>query len=74
MLFIILYIIFFYLKDDSCQYWLNLKTKTLTSPYYPKHFFADGIGCKWVITAPERHIIALEFEDFEVSFKVECVR
>ena len=52
--------------DDSCQYWLN-KT-TLTSPYYPKYFLADGIGCEWILTAPERHIIALEFKDFYVSF------
>ena len=70
MLLLILCIVFFYLKDDSCQYWLNLKNKTLTSPYYPKHYFADYIGCKWLITAPEQHIIALEFEDVEVSFKV----
>ena len=41
----------------------------LTSPYYPKWFLADGIGCKWLITAPEEHIIALEFEEFKVSLK-----
>ena len=60
---------FFRPTDDSCQYWLNQKNKKLTSPYYPKYFFADGIGCEWLITAPEGHIIALEFEEFEVSFK-----
>ena len=38
----------------------------LTSPNYPKWFFADGIGCNWLLTAPEDHIIALEFNDFEV--------
>ena len=52
--------------DDSCQYWL--KKTTLTSPYYPKYFLADGIGCEWTLTAPERHIIALEFNAFDVSF------
>ena len=39
----------------------------LTSPNYPKWYFADGIGCDWLITAPEDHIIALEFNDFEVN-------
>ena len=29
----------------------------------------DNIGCKWLLTAPEGHIIVLEFEFFEVSFK-----
>ena len=29
-------------------------------------YFADGIGCNWLLTAPEDHIIALEFNDFEV--------
>ena len=38
----------------------------LTSPNYPKSYFADGIGCDWLLTAPEDHIIALEFNDFEV--------
>ena len=52
--------------DDSCQYWL--KETTLTSPYYPKYFLSDGIGCEWILTAPERHIIALEFNAFDVSF------
>ena len=40
----------------------------LTSPYYPKWFFADGRGCEWVISAPEGHIISLEFEEFKVRF------
>ena len=38
----------------------------LTSPNYPKWFFADGIGCNWLLTAPEGYIIALQFNDFEV--------
>ena len=38
----------------------------LTSPNYPKWYFADGIGCDWLLTAPEGYIIALEFNDFEV--------
>ena len=38
----------------------------LTSPNYPKWYFADGIGCNWLLTAPEGNIIALEFNDFEV--------
>ena len=38
----------------------------LTSPNYPKWYFADGIGCDWLLTAPEGYIIALQFNDFEV--------
>ena len=57
---------FFSSTDNSCQYWVN-KT-TLTSPYYPKYYLADDIGCEWIITAPEGHIIALEFDYFSVSF------
>ena len=34
-----------------------------------KLFFADGKGCDWLITAPEGHIVALEFEYFMVRFK-----
>ena len=58
---------FFCSTDDSCQYWLS-KT-ILTSPYYPKYYLADGKGCQWIITAPEEHIVALEFEHFNVSLK-----
>ena len=39
----------------------------LSSPYYPQNYFTDGIGCEWVITAPEGHIISLEFDHFSVS-------
>ena len=53
--------------EDNCHYWLDLKGMKLTSPNYPKWYFADGIGCDWLLTAPEDHIIALEFNDFEVT-------
>ena len=62
------YNFFFHPTDDSCQYWLNMRNMKLTSPYYPKYFLADGRGCEWLITAPEGHILALEFEEFFVSF------
>ena len=38
----------------------------LTSPNYPKWYFADGIGRDWLLSASEDHITALEFNDFEV--------
>ena len=47
--------------DDNCQYWMDLKNKKLSSPYYPEHYFDDGIGCEWLITAPEGHIISLKY-------------
>ena len=55
------------LIGDSCQYWMNLEKQTISSPYYPQHYLADGIGCEWLITAPEGHIISLEFVHFNVS-------
>ena len=62
-----MYLFIFNNVEDICQYWLNLKDMKLTSPNYPKWYFADGIGCDWLLTAPEDHIIALEFNDFEVN-------
>ena len=52
---------------DSCQYWMDLENQRLFSPYYPEDYFADGNSCDWLITAPEGHIISLEFDYFHVS-------
>ena len=52
---------------DKCQYWMDLENQKLSSPYYPQNYLADGIGCEWVITAPEGNIISLEFHHFDVS-------
>ena len=57
---------------DTCQYWMDLENQKLSSPYYPQNCFADGDGCEWLITAPEGHIISLEFENFNVSNKLNC--
>ena len=46
---------------------MDLENQRLSSPYYPQHYFDDEIGCEWLITAPERHIIFLEFDHFNVS-------
>ena len=56
----------FLLLGDSCQYWMDLEKQTLSSPYYPQYYF-DGDICEWLITAPEGHIISLEFVHFNVS-------
>ena len=45
---------------------MDLENQKLSSPYHPQHYLADGIGCDWLITAPEGHIISLEFEHFNV--------
>ena len=58
------------LIGDSCQYWMDLENQKLSSPYYPKNYFADLDGCEWLITAPEGNIIYLEFDHFEVSEKL----
>ena len=52
---------------DSCQYWMDLENHTLSSPYYPQNFFADGGACEWLITAPEGSIISLELVNLNVS-------
>ena len=61
-----MYLFIFDNVEDNCQYWLNLKDMILTSPNHPKWFFAEGIGCDWLLTAPRGNIIALEFNDFDV--------
>merc|ERR1712223_2203293 len=54
-------------NGDSCQYWMDLENQRLSSPYYPQAYFNDYIGCEWLITAPEGHVISLEFDHFDVS-------
>ena len=54
---------------DSCQYWMDLENQRLSSPYYPEYYFADDNNCEWLITAPEGHIISLEFDHFNVVSK-----
>ena len=46
---------------------MDLKNQRISSPYFPEDYFNDGDGCEWLITAPEGHIIALEFDNFNVS-------
>ena len=46
---------------------MNPDKMILSSPNYPKWYNADGLGCEWLITAPESFIIALEFNHFHVS-------
>ena len=52
--------------DDNCQYWKNLEDMTLSSPNYPKWYYADDVGCEWLISSPEGFIVALEFIHFDV--------
>ena len=52
---------------DCCQYWKDLEKMEISSPYYPQNYFSDGIGCEWLITAPERNIIILQFNSFNVN-------
>ena len=47
---------------------------TLSSPYYPKWYKADGVGCEWLISAQEGFIIALEFNHFHVSDLSDCIK
>ena len=60
------YFILSIITDDNCQYWKNLQDMTLSSPNYPKWYNADGVGCEWLLSAPEGSIIALEFNHFHV--------
>ena len=57
----------FIISDDYCQYWQNLIEMTLSTPNYPKWYHSDGVGCDWLISAPEGFIVALEFNHFNVS-------
>ena len=62
------------ITDDNCQYWKNLQDMTLSSPNYPKWYNADGVGCEWLISAPEGFIIALEFNHFHVRYVLDFVK
>ena len=62
------------ITDDDCQFWMNLDEMTLSSPNYPKKYNADGVGCEWLISAPEGSIIALEFNYFDVSDFLDFVK
>ena len=62
------------ITDDNCQYWKNLQDMTLSSPNYPKWYNADGVGCEWLISAPEGFIIALEFNHFHVRYLLDFVK
>ena len=68
------YFILSIITDDNCQYWKNLQDMTLSSPNYPKWYNADGVGCEWLISAPEGFIIALEFNHFHVSNLLDFVK
>ena len=69
-----LFYFIYYCTDDNCQYWKNLQDMTLSSPNYPKWYNADGIGCEWLISAPEGFIIALEFNHFHVRYLLDFVK
>ena len=55
------------ITDDNCQYWKNLEDMTLSSPNYPHWYYADDVGCEWLISSPEGFIVALEFIHFDVN-------
>ena len=59
------------ITDDYCQYWKNLDNMTLSSPNFPNWYNADGVGCEWLISAPEGFIIALEFSNFTVRCSLD---
>ena len=61
----------YFIIDDNCQYWKNLDEMILSSPNYPKWYNADGVGCEWIISAPEGFIIALEFNHFHVRYSLD---
>ena len=67
----------FIITDDICQYWKNLDEMILSSPNYPnypKSYNTDDIRCEWLISAQEGFIIALEFNDFDVSNLLDFVK
>ena len=53
---------------------MNPDKMILSSPNYPKWYNADGLGCDWLITAPESFIIALEFNHFHVNNLLDFIK
>ena len=46
---------------------MDLESKSVSSPYHPQNYFADGDVCEWLITAPEGSIIVLQFNYYNVN-------
>ena len=51
-----------------------VENKTLSSPFFPEDYFADGNSCEWLISAPEGYIISLEFHKFDVNKKLNLLQ
>ena len=47
---------------------------TLSSPNFPKWYNSGGVGCEWLISAPEGFIIAVEFNYFFVSNSLDFIQ
>ncbi|KAJ8002786.1 hypothetical protein DPEC_G00162570 [Dallia pectoralis] len=46
--------------------------KVVHSLYYPRAYSNDSV-CRWVIYAPEGHVVKLDFNDFDLEQSDECV-
>ena len=60
-------LIFFYLIDDKCQFWLNESSRVLTSPHAYTNVYYHNLNCTWMIKSEQGSYINFQIENFEVN-------
>ena len=65
-------IIFFFLLDDKCQFWLKESSRLLTSPYAQGAYAHSNVyyhnsNCTWLLKFEEGSYINFEIDFFRVK-------
>uniref|UniRef100_G1N135 Ovochymase 2 n=1 Tax=Meleagris gallopavo TaxID=9103 RepID=G1N135_MELGA len=59
------------LPDSGCESLAVLFEGVLQSTHYPEHY-SNLADCRWIICAPEDHVIKLTYQSFEVEESEDC--
>ena len=60
--------VIFYSIADDCQYWLNLTSGTLKSPYFHNDgHYGNNLNCIWTLKSEKGFYMYLEIDYFEVD-------
>ena len=55
----------------ACSQNLSSSSGFILSPYYPGYYI-NNLTCTWHVTAPENHLIRLEFQSFALESHPTC--
>lgn len=61
----------FVIVTSACNQNLNSSSGFILSPYYPGYYI-NNVTCTWYVTAPENHVIRLEFQSFALESHPTC--